>query len=124
MTALFSREQLYHSTGYKRFRKRRNGTVQLKDGIFVEITGIFITQIVATDEVQQVILGNIFRPTDDALVCSDTELHISSNKFFQILTKSDDLAIFPRMIHSKCVHMDYDCQKIICVPLVNKVERD
>lgn len=116
---------LYHSTDYERLRKRRNGTVQLKDDTFVEITGIFTTQIVTTDEVQQVILGNILRSTDDAPVCSDTELHVSSNEFFHILTKSDDLiAIFPEMIHSKCVHMNYDCQKIICVPLVNKVERD
>lgn len=116
---------LYHSTDYERLRKRRNGTVQLKDGTFVEITGIFIVQIVATNEMQYVILGNMLRPTDDIPICNDNELHISSNEFFHILTKSDDLiAIFPNMIHSKCVHMDYDCQKIICVPLVNKVERD
>ena len=117
------RNTLYHS--YERLRKRRNGRILLKDGKFVEICRLFNIQIVATGQVEQVILGNTLRPTDVAPICNDGELHISSNEFLNILVKNDDLtAIFPTMIRSKCVHIDYDCQQVICVPLVNKVERD
>ena len=119
------RNTLYHSTCYERLRKRRNGTILLKDGKFVEICGIFNIQIVATGQVEQVILGNILRPTAVAPIWNDSELNISSNEFLNILVKNDDLtAIFPTMIRSKCVHIDYDCRQVICVPLVNKVERD
>ena len=119
------RNTLYHSTCYERLRKRRNGTILLKDGKFVEICGIFNIQIVATGQVEQVILGNILRPTDVAPICNDSELNISSNEFLNILVKNDDLtAIFATMIRSKCVHIDYDCRQVICVSLVNKVERD
>lgn len=116
------KHRLFHSSSYKKLKKRNNSTILTFDGTIMSISSLVKVRCTTSHDIKCVLLGKKFNILDERLC---RYRNFDSNLYSFIATETSSIMCCDcSSVKAKCIVTTYKSDKKCIIPIVNTLETD